>query len=311
MSPKDVSDVSSEWTSAVIDKTVNPAMNLHLSVFMIALLPMMSGCQSEGASSTSQTQEHSALVKTSKWMLSKMILAGKERDLSLDKETLRLIPDSEVTLSFTPKLLHGDTGCNSFSGTYLEEPDGTFQWQGGSVTEMPCPGKLELQQTDYLKLLSLANNWQVEGNVLTLSDGTAANQLQFVPHRPPSLPLEGTHWRLTDFTQSDSQTESATSVLAEHHINLKFETGKASGNSGCNTFQVELTILAGQHFDFRTQTLTVTEESCQDQVMQQEEKFLQLLPQMTRYTIREQTLSLSNEQGTLGLQFARIQPTTE
>lgn len=286
-------------------------MNLHISVLMIVLLPLASGCQPESDNSLPRTQGHSPLVETPKWMLSKMIVAGQERNLSLDKKTQELIPDSEATISFSPEQLHGDTGCNSFSGAYLGKSDGTFQWQGGGVTEMPCPGNLEQLQADYLQLLSLANHWQVENNVLVLSDGTAANQLQFVPYNPPSFPLEGTHWRLTDFTQSDSQTDSAESVLTAHPIDLKLETGKASGSSGCNSYHVELTILAGQRLEFHTQTLLMSAKACQGQAMQQEEKFLRLLSQMTRYIFLDNTLSLSNEQGTMGLQFARIRSATE
>ena len=299
----------SEWAFIVLDKTVNPVMNLHLIVSLIAVLPVMTGCQSESVSSASQTQKQSALVETPKWMLSKMIVAGQERNLSLDKDTLELMPDSEATLSFIPKQLHGDTGCNSFSGSYEVKSDGTFQWQGGSVTEMPCPGKLEQQEADFLKLLSLANHWQVKNKVMILSDGTAANQLQFIPYNPPSLPLEGTDWKLTDFTQSDSQTDSSESVLTEHPIDLKFRAEQASGFSGCNTFRSKVTLQTGNNITI--QIPTVTEKDCQEESGEQEEKFLRLLPQMTRYTIREHILSLSNKQGTLGLQFARTKPITE
>jgi heat shock protein HslJ len=88
-------------------------------------------------------------------------------------------------------------------------------------------------------------------------------------------------------------------------------TSATRGSSGCNSYHIELTILGRQRLEFHPQTLLMTAKACQDQAMQQEEKFLRLLPQMTRFIFRDNTLPLSNEQGTLGLQFARTKSTTE
>jgi heat shock protein HslJ len=238
-----------------------------------------------------------------------MIVGGKEWDLTLDRKLRELVPDSQVTISFASKQVHGNTGCNHFSGTYLGKPDGTFQWRSGGVTEMPCPGKLAEQQAKLLHLLSLASRWKIEDRVLTLSDGTAANQLEFVPYNRPSLPLQGTMWRLTHFTQSDDQTDSAEPVLPGHPVELRLKAGQASGSGGCNQFQCEVEILAGGRLAF--QAPTATEKSCQAEVMHQEARFLRLLPQMTRYTIREKTLSLTNQPGTLGLQFEKVDASPE
>lgn len=298
-------------------------MKLCLSILIVLLIPVATGCQSESQEANQQSEEAdqqsqeanqqsgeaTGLVETPKWSLRRMVVGGKEWDLSFDRKLRRLIPDSEVTISFASEQVHGNTGCNHFSGTYVGKPDGTFQWRGDGVTEMPCPGKLAEQQAELLRLLSLASHWQIEDRVLTLSDGTAANQLEFVPYNPPSLPLEKTTWSLTHFTQSDDQTDSAEPVLSGHPVELQIKAGQASGSSGCNQFQCEVRILAGGRLAF--QAPTATEERCQAEVMQQEDRFLRLLPQMTRYTILKKTLSLTNELGTLGLQFEGVEASPE
>lgn len=238
-----------------------------------------------------------------------MIVEGKEWDLSLDRRLQRLIPDSEVTISFTPQQVQGNTGCNHFSGTYVEKPDGTFQWNGDGVTEMPCPGKLGAQQAELLRLLSLASHWQIKDEVLTLSDGTAANQLEFVPDNPHSLSLEETIWSLTHFTQSDDQTDSAEPVPSNHSVELQIKAGQASGSIGAKQFQCDVEVQDGGRLAF--QTPSMTEKRRQDELIQQEDRFLRLLPQMTCYTIRKKTLSLRNEAGTLGLQFEGFKESPE
>ncbi len=277
-------------------------MKRHLLFLMPLLILVVSGCQPRSEGSLAQSQEVSALVIIPEWGLSKMVVAGKERDLSLGSKTLNYVRDSKATISFSADLLNGSTGCNIFSGSYQGKPDGTFQWEGGGgVTEMDCPGNLAQQEADFLKLLFQAKHWQVKGKVLLLSDGTATNQLHFVPYNPPALPLEETQWRLIYFTQSDRQTESAESALPDHFLDLKLQTGQAVGFSGCSTFQSKVTIQSDDHLTF--QKPTTTEAACPDRASHQEEKFLGRLPQMTRYNIREKILSLSNTQGTLGLQF--------
>jgi len=291
-------------------------MKLCLSILVVLLIPVATGCQSESEEIDQQNQEANqqsgeatGLVGTPKWSLRRMVVGGKEWDLSLDGKLRRLIPDSEVTISFASKQVQGNTGCNHFSGTYVGKPGGAFQWLSGVVTEMPCPGKLAEQQAQFLRLLSLADHWQVKGKLLTLSDDKGSNLLEFLPYNPPSLPLESTTWRLTHFTQSDDQTDSAEPVLSGHSVELQIKAGRASGSSGCNQFQCEVTILAGGQLAF--QAPAATEKRCQADVMQQEGRFLRLLPQMTLYTIRKKTLSLTNEPDTLGLQFEGVEAPPE
>jgi heat shock protein HslJ len=287
-------------------------MKLCLSILVVLLIPAATGCQSKSEEVDQQNQEANqqrgeaaGLVGKPKWSLHRMIVGGEEWDLSLDSKLRKLVPDSQVTISFTPTQVQGNTGCNHLSGTYIAKADGTFQWQSGGVTEMPCPGRLAEQQAELLRLLSLASHWQIEDKVLTLSDSKGSNRLEFVPYNRPSLPLQTTRWRLTHFTQSDDQIDSAEPVLPDHPIELQLMAGQASGSMGASQFQYDVKVLDGGRLVF--QAPSATEKRRMAEHSQHEDRFLGLLPQMTRYTIREKTLSLTNEPGTLGLQFEGLE----
>jgi heat shock protein HslJ len=268
---------------------------------MLLLTAIAGGCQSEGERSESKPHDSTALMATPTWLLRKMTESGKAWDFALDGKTQQLVTNPRVKMSFTDAQLSGKTGCNHFVGSYRARPDGTFQCEGASVTEMPCPGKLEQQQEQLLRLLSLAKRWRLQNNVLTLSDGTAANELQLVPFNPSSLSLRGTKWRLTHFAKSEAPFDSAESVLPDHPIDLQLDAGQAGGWSGCNRFQCKFQLLEGDRLAWEAPT--ATKKQCRAEAMKQEEKFLRLLPQMTRYSIRETTLTLTDAEDRWGLQF--------
>lgn len=298
-------------------------MKLCLPILVVLLVPVAIGCQSESEGGDQRSEEvdqqeqeatqqsggATGLVETPKWSLRRMVVADQEWDLSLDGKPPQLSRDRGVTISFASKQVRGHTGCNHFSGSYVAKPDGTFKWQSDGVTEMPCPGELAEQQAALLRVLSIVDRWQVRGQVLALSDAPGSNMLEFVPYNPPALPLKGVTWRLTHFTQSSGQMDSAEPVLSGHSIEFQIQGDQGSGSGGCNQFQCECKILAGGRLAF--QAPTATKKRCQDDVMKQEDRFFRYLPQMTQYTIRKNILSLTNEPGALGLQFEGVEAPPE
>ena len=74
----------------------------------------------------------------------------------------------EMTTTFAPQAVTGNTGCNRFNGPYEVEGDGITIGQLAS-TKAACPTQeLQQQETDYLAALRLATTFRVTGNRLDL-----------------------------------------------------------------------------------------------------------------------------------------------
>ncbi len=264
------------------------------STFWLLIVVTACGCQAEVSSPENDTSPQAKLNKTPTWVLQKMTVGGVPS---------KPLPASKPTISFQAGEMRGRTPCNSFSGDYTAKADGTFRNEGMNVTEMACD-HMQLE-TDFLTVLSKANHFVVKTGVLVLSDGTPENSLTFIPHRPHAFPLRGTKWMLTHFSESDADSESATSVLRDHAIDLQISAERASGSAGCNQFHCDVKIIEGGRLNFVQ--LASTKKLCADEVMRQEDRLFGTLPKMTRYTIRENILQLSSEEGNLGLQFEGIE----
>jgi len=102
---------------------------------------------------------------------------------------------------------------------------------------------------------------------------------------------EGITWALTTFIEG----ETATPVLAETEITVTFEDGTASGSAGCNTYSAAYTF--GSFFTFEVPA--ATEMACSDPagVMEQEQRYLGFLEDVTVYRINGNQLRLETGDG--------------
>lgn len=243
-----------------------------------------------------QPDVRTKLTETPTWALRTLTAGGVERAV---KEGER------ATLSFEKNEVTGNTGCNLLSGTYRAKPDGTLAFTETEVTERACE-HMELE-AKFLDVLETVRNFEVKQGVLVLSDGTAANRLEFAPLELTHLPLAGTQWKLTHFTESDEATASATTVLKGQPLTMTINDGRATGSAGCNRYFGGVTVAKEGGLKFGP--LASTKRAClAEGVMQQESRYLATLSKMTKFTINENVLTLSNADGTLGLQFSGEKP---
>jgi len=168
---------------------------------------------------------------------------------------------------------------------------------------MPCPSAMD-QQANMLKLIHQVNRYQVKAGELILSDGSADNQLVYKPFQPASLPLEGTDWVLMYFTESDAVTDTATSVSGDQPLTLRIESETAKGSAGVNEFTCDVTLKADSSLLFRG--LSASEIAGTPEAMKQEQRYFETLQTMKKYSIRENRLTLSDEQGSRGMQFESV-----
>lgn len=104
----------------------------------------------------------------------------------------------------------------------------------------------------------------------------------------PVTPLVGGQW--------DVKALNGKPVLANVPINITFENGRVFGAGSCNRFMGSYT--PGKQFGITMSQMASTMMACADAQMQQEQTFLGLLADVTRYTIDDAgMLTLSTEDG--------------
>ena len=78
------------------------------------------------------------------------------------------LSDSPITLVVDAQGVHGNSGCNAYSGQLLESDMSAFRIGGLAVTAMACLGPAGTAESTYLWLLYGAYGEQVTGDSLVL-----------------------------------------------------------------------------------------------------------------------------------------------
>ena len=106
----------------------------------------------------------------------------------------------------------------------------------------------------------------------------------------PEFDLEGNTWTLTSFIEG----EDVQSPLVNTTITVYFEDGSINGNAGCNNYFGGYTV-DGNEININ-KALGSTMMYCEpEEKMQQEYQYLEMLGNVTTYTIEENQLTLSTE----------------
>lgn len=86
-----------------------------------------------------------------------------------------LLPETTITANFDGgSQINGNSGCNTYRGTYAATPDGRLSIGGLTTTNMACPPEVQQQEQRYLDLLGGATRYQLSGPTLTISGGGGA-----------------------------------------------------------------------------------------------------------------------------------------
>lgn len=107
----------------------------------------------------------------------------------------------------------------------------------------------------------------------------------------PEPPLEGTEWRLVEWNEGESVKEG-------ENVTLAVNEDKFVGRAACNRYFVPF------HDGSEAGELSIgqggaTKMMCDPVSMEAESRFLQLLPKVTRYEIRDGKLSFVHPDGRL------------
>ncbi len=235
-----------------------------------------------------------ALAGTS-WTLAS--LAGE------DGATVPVLAGTTVTAAFDADgRVGGSAGCNHYSADYTAA--GADLSIGSAVrTEMYCmdpPGVME-QEDRYLALLTEVSSYRVEGDLLILADREGADLLVFDRVvRTPDLPLVGTDWVLDAYSTGG---DAISSLVSGTTITAKFAAdGTVTGNSGCNHYGGEYS-LDGTELSVSSLYSTLMYCNQPQGVMEQENRYLNLLKSAAGYRIDGDRLDLLDEAGTALLSY--------
>jgi heat shock protein HslJ len=87
-------------------------------------------------------------------------------------------------------------------------------------------------------------------------------------------PIAGKDWRAIDV--------NGLPLAGERLLTLRLDGGRASGNSGCNSFTASYEFTGGDRLDFGP--IASTRMACEPAVMEQETRFLSILDAATSYS---------------------------
>jgi len=122
---------------------------------------------------------------------------------------------------------------------------------------------------------------------------------------PTSSSLEGRIWTLTNFiAESDGDVRLP---ITGTTITARFEDGQISGTAGCNQYSGSYTAADTMVLN----EMSWTEMFCMEPegVMPQETQYLEILRDVTTYTIEENQLTLSTEDGRALMYHAKLDTT--
>lgn len=180
----------------------------------------------------------------------------------------------------------GNSGVNTFSGTWSAADDGTFELGPLATTKMAGPAPLMEQETAYLAALDKSEGFTVSGELFELLDADGSVTVRFKPGSPGPV-LEGTLWRCTGYNNGQ---EAFVSVLADTEITTSFEGGRVTGNATVNDFSGQYTVDGAALTISSAAAITETEGPAE--LMDQESAYLAMLPQIERYKILGETMTV-------------------
>lgn len=217
-----------------------------------------------------------------------------------------ILQGSRITLEFQPDgRVSGDSGCNSYSGTYVIR-DGKIAFGEMVSTLRACADDLlNQQEQQYTLALQSAGTIEQNGDRLTIRYDNEQNVLQYVRGTaanpddadPNTTTIENREWVLKSFGVSGSETP----VAAGTHITLLASGGQIQGSGGCNSYQGPYDV-QGNALDVGA--LIVTERACLDpNATAQEQKFLQALQSAETFEVQPDALVITYDGGHSQLNF--------
>ena len=285
-------------TKSLLQPVVWTGMAVFLVVVMVLVirtlpgqtLPAIPGSTNGSTPEISNTEMTPATLPGSNWLL--VSQDGSEVEPGVDF-TLIFYNDTEAV---------GRAGCRDFYATYQADSEG-IRFTSLSMLSLDCQGGAELQLREGQFTGSLSSTRVYRMNDVTLELHQADGGILVFEPLPASMhvPLEGKPWRLGAILEPGTGEGALEGRRPEVFLEipgatLMLEGNAAGGSGGCNTFQANYT-LDGPTIRF--EPLVVTDMYCAEpvQVMEQEQRYLEVLQSAGTYHLSGYQLWLEDSQG--------------
>lgn len=156
--------------------------------------------------------------------------------LSTDLQGAILVPGTRIRLAFEDGSLNANGGCNTMGGAFSIEGD-RLRTSQMSMTEMGCD-EPRMQQDQWLGGLLGDVAFALDGETLTLTNGTVRLTLVDKEVATPDQPLEGTNWVLVGIVSGNAVSSVPAGVTASIRIGGGQLVLEAGCNKGAGTVEV-------------------------------------------------------------------------
>lgn len=142
-----------------------------------------------------------------------------------------LAPNSTITLAFEGGSLSANAGCNTMVGRYALV-GGKLTAPQLASTMMACAGDLGEQDAWLSAFLSSGPTYTLDGDTLTLTNGT--DTVVFGPAPSGAQALEATGWKVTDVVSITDQANTTSAVDPTLTAWMRFQGDQVAFNNSCN-----------------------------------------------------------------------------
>ena len=216
-----------------------------------------------------------------------------------EPDSAQALPDiSLIDMRLSGGEFSGMAGCNSYFGSYSTLGEKlTFAHPIGTTMKL-CPEPVMEREQAYLRLLEGVTSYHVDDETLVMLDQAQQPVLKFRIQQPAEL--EKTQWQAAAINNGRGGVVSSAGTELTH---AQFVDGKLTGNGGCNQYS------AGYTLDQNRITIgpvMTTRKQCQEpeDIMQQEQEYLQAITGTRIFTLGTSRLELRDEQGALQVRFS-------
>lgn len=199
-----------------------------------------------------------------------------------------------ATMNFLDdRLVTGVTACRAFLSTY-RGTGGSVRFPSTSMLEPThsCPEEARRLEGEFTDFLTWATEYAVsgeEGSRILRMRSSRGRTLTFEPLPPTIRDIADTEWTLVAFVElrdegSGTWNARTSRVIQGTDVTISFGEDGLSGSAGCNSYSGRATAEGGV-ITIDARSLSHTERYCgePDGLMDQEERFLDLVPRMVRY----------------------------
>ncbi len=189
------------------------------------------------------------------------------------------------------RLITGVTACRPYAASYSTS-DRNMRFPSVSMLsrdESSCPDESRSLQYDYTDFLTWAREYSVDeegGSSLLRIWSIRGKTLTFEPLPQIVEDIADSVWTLWKFIEirQDVGVPQHSSVVEGSEVTILFDEDGISGSSGCNPYAA-LAMVKDGSITIDAQSLDHTDKDCGDVegLVDQEERYLDLLPRLIRY----------------------------